>query len=143
VSSNPPFVEIFILTKNDDAITHSCLKTIAAFLNTDGGNLLIGISDSGEVVGIEQDQFPNDDKFLLHLFNVIKSSIGDYTASLIDTDIYKTEEKSVCLVNCKKSNLPVFMQFKGKEEEYFIRTGPSTTKLSPSDAHKHISNNFP
>ncbi len=29
-----------------------------------------------------------------------------------------------------------------KEEKYFIRTGPSTTKLSPSDTHKHISNNF-
>ena len=68
--------------------------------------------------------------------------MGDYTASLIDTDIYKPEEKSVCLVTCKKSNEPVFLRFKGKEEEYFIRTGPSTTKLSTNEAHKHISNNF-
>ena len=33
----------------------SALKTIAAFLNTDGGTLLIGVSDSGDIKGLEKD----------------------------------------------------------------------------------------
>jgi len=48
-------------------ITHAVLKTIAAFLNTEGGDLIIGVNDAGEVVGIEQDQFDSNDAFMRHL----------------------------------------------------------------------------
>jgi hypothetical protein len=37
------------------AIQTAITKTIAAFLNTSGGNLLIGVGDSGTVLGIEPD----------------------------------------------------------------------------------------
>ena len=36
-------------------MTHAALKTIAAFLNTEGGDLLIGVDDNREVLGIEND----------------------------------------------------------------------------------------
>ena len=51
-------------------LTHSVLKTIAAFLNTEGGDLLIGVGDDGAVTGIEQDRFENDDEFMRHLAQV-------------------------------------------------------------------------
>ena len=38
--------------KKDKAITHASLKTIAAFLNTDGGILLIGVADEGTLLGL-------------------------------------------------------------------------------------------
>jgi len=41
-------------------VTYAVLKTIAAFLNTEGGDLIIGVNDGREVVGIEQDQFENE-----------------------------------------------------------------------------------
>ena len=40
------------------------LKSVVGFLNTDGGVLLIGVNDGGEVVSIAADQFENDDKCL-------------------------------------------------------------------------------
>src|SRR2546426_5483834 len=49
--------------KDDGMVTHSVLKTIAAFLNTEGGDLLIGVKDDRSIVGIEHDQFESDDKF--------------------------------------------------------------------------------
>jgi hypothetical protein len=49
--------------KDDKGVTHAVLKTVAAFLNTEGGDLLIGVADDGSVVGIEHDQLDNDDKF--------------------------------------------------------------------------------
>src|SRR3972149_581196 len=39
--------------QDDKAVTHAILKTIAAFLNTEGGDLLIGVADDGSVRGIE------------------------------------------------------------------------------------------
>ena len=50
--------------KDDKLVTHAVLKTLAAFLNTDGGDLLIDDADDGSIVGIERDQLENDDKFM-------------------------------------------------------------------------------
>ena len=53
--------------KDPERVTHAVVKTIAAFLNTEGGDLIVGVNDVGEVVGIELDQFDSNDKFMLHL----------------------------------------------------------------------------
>jgi predicted HTH transcriptional regulator len=53
--------------QDDKAVTHAVLKTVAAFLNTEGGDLLIGVADDGSIVGIERDQLETDDKFMRHL----------------------------------------------------------------------------
>jgi hypothetical protein len=98
--------------RNDDAITHSCLKTIAAFLNTEDGHLLIGVADGGQITGIELDGFPNDDKFLLHLYNVIRQSLGEDAATLVDARIVTHEEKKFCILACHKSSTPVYMKYK-------------------------------
>ena len=54
-------------------VTHAVLKTIAAFLNTEGGDLLIGIADDGSIVGTERDQLESDDKFMRHLAQVVRT----------------------------------------------------------------------
>jgi hypothetical protein len=128
--------------KNDDEITHSCLKTIAAFLNTGGGKLLIGVSDGGNIVGIKKDGFPNNDKYQLHLYNLIKEYLGNHVASLANAEMIEVNDNYICLVKCDKSPEPVYLNFRKKEEEYFIRTGPGTTKLSTSEAHKYIIEKF-
>ena len=49
------------------------LKTIVAFLNSDGGNLLIGVADDGAIIGADVASFDNKDKMGLHLSNLIAS----------------------------------------------------------------------
>ena len=61
--------------KDDKLVTHSTLKTIAAFLNTEGGDLLIGVADDGSIVGIERDRLESDDKFMRHLAQVVRGSV--------------------------------------------------------------------
>ena len=63
--------------RKDNRVTHAALKTIAAFLNTEGGDLLIGVADDGSVVGIERDRLDNDDKFMLHLVQLVRNALGD------------------------------------------------------------------
>ena len=126
--------------QQDDAMTHSCLKTIAAFLNTYGGILFIGVDDDGCPLGLELDKFPNDDKFQLHLMNVVKQSLGDATATLVDPQIHSVNEKSICRVACSPppDRHPICLKFKKSEEEFFVRTGPGTTKLPPSQMMKYM-----
>jgi hypothetical protein len=128
--------------RNDDEMQYACMKTIAAFLNTDGGQLFIGVSDDGEIIGIEKDGFPDSDKYQLHLFALIKEYLGKPIATSVDTEMVELKGKHICLVKCKKSPKPVYLKFKNREEAYFVRTGPGTTKLSTSEAHKHITENF-
>ncbi len=63
--------------RDDKGVTHAALKTVAAFLNTDGGDLLIGVADNGSIAGIEADQLDNNDKFMRHLTQVVRNGLGD------------------------------------------------------------------
>lgn len=128
--------------KKNDAITHAALKTIAAFLNTRGGTLLLGVGDDGSAVGIEVDDFPNDDRYVLHLYGVIKASMGIDVTTLVQTQIDTFRGKKVCLVRCKASPRPVYVKQSGKDEEFFIRTGPSSERLGPSDLVTYIAERF-
>jgi hypothetical protein len=129
--------------QHDDAVTHAVLKTIAAFLNSDGGVLLIGVTDSGERLGIEADGFENDDKFLLHLHQRISSALGVAAETFVDHQIVRSADKRICKVECNPSRDPVFLSMKGNhEEEFYIRTGPATTRLGPREILKYSQEHF-
>jgi len=130
-----------LANKNDKEITYAVLKTVSAFLNSDGGTLFIGISDEGKIVGIEKDNFDSSDKFLVHLYNHLKSSFGQIIASSIKTKIHKLEEGTICEVNCPKSLEPVYLKFDYKED-FYIRSGPTSEKLQLSMVHKYIGEHF-
>jgi hypothetical protein len=129
--------------KKNPAIEHASLKTISAFLNSGGGHLLIGVEDNGAVAGIESDQFENDDKFLLHFWNLIKSAMGQEVTPYIRSSLEKTGGLTVCHVRCMRSPVPVFLRQKGFPEEFFIRTGPGSSSLGIGEAHRYISEHFP
>ena len=115
----------------DKNIELACLKTMVAFMNTEGGTLLVGVTDEGEVAGIEADMFPNEDKFLLHFNNLIKEHIGLEFSEFIAFSIKRFESGSVLVVDCGRSSHPVFLRH-GSEEEFYIRVGPGSRKLPTS-----------
>ena len=129
--------------KHDDSVTHSCLKTIAAFLNTDGGTLLIGVADDGNAIGTEQDGLANDDKYLLHLFNLIKQRMGEGAAASVKAGIVRLGDKSVCRVDCDKSLRPVYLSPKqAGDDEFYVRMGPQTSRMPAKELHAYISEHF-
>lgn len=120
----------------------SVLKTITAFLNSNGGTLLIGVSNNGEILGVEQDRFENVDKFNLHLTNLIKEKIGQKNSHLIKIQDILIEGKIVVRVVCGKSNVPVFLRLASNEEEFYIRSGPSSIQTKGSDLVEYIKRRF-
>ena len=121
----------------DKGVEKAWLKTIVAFLNTDGGTLLVGVDDAGAIVGITEDRFETEDKYRLHVNNRLKEHIGLGCAACIRYDLNDIGEKKVLVVDCKPSPQPVFLKM-GRDEEFFIRIGPGSRKLSPSEVIEYI-----
>ena len=132
--------------KDPKIVTHAVLKTIAAFLNTEGGDLLIGVADDRSIVGIGPDAFDSEDKFMLHLSHVVGSGLGDRAGTCIDPKMQVVQGKAICLVSCQRSPEPVFLKWKGTEKheggDFFVRSGPGTTKLEPDSAKEYIRTRF-
>ncbi len=123
--------------KQGKEIEFAWLKAVVAFLNSSGGILLIGVNDDGEITGIEPDNFENDDRCQLHLKNLINHHIGAEFSSFINIELVAVDGKTVVLVECAPSKEPVFLKI-GKNEEFYIRSGPSSMKLSPSKMVRYI-----
>ena len=133
--------------RKDKRITYAAVKTIAAFLNTEGGDLLLGVADDGSVMGIERDRFDSDDKFMLYLAQAVRNGLGDRAGTCIDPRIQVVDGKAVCAVSCQRSPEPVFLKWKGvpaaEGGEFFVRSGPGTVRLSPTDTEDFIRTRYP
>jgi type I restriction enzyme R subunit len=131
----------------DDKVTHAVLETIAAFLNTEGGDLLIGVSENRTVRGIEVDGFESDTQFTQYLFEVVRQALGERAITCIDPRTQVLEGKTVCLVSCQRSAEPVFLKWKGMERcpdgDFYVRNGPTTICLDPGTAQEYIQKRFP
>jgi predicted HTH transcriptional regulator len=116
-------------------------------LNTEGGDLLIGVADDGSIVGIERDQFESDDKFMLHLAQVVRNGLGDRASTCIDPKTQFVQGKTVCVVSCQRSPEPVFLSWKDMTAkpggDFFVRSGPGTVKLPVDSAGEYIRTRFP
>ncbi|HET9886484.1 MAG TPA: RNA-binding domain-containing protein, partial [bacterium] len=132
--------------QDDKIITHAALKTIAAFLNTEGGDLLIGVADDGSICGIEQDRLENDDKFMRHLAQVVRNGLGDRASTCIDPSVQLVEGKKVCVVSCQRSPEPVWLKWKGIEAsekgDFFVRSGPGSVKLGEESTAQYVRTRF-
>jgi hypothetical protein len=127
--------------EKDPRMEMSVLMTIAAFLNSHGGTLVIGMADDGNPVGIEVDKFDNEDKMYLHLVNLINGRIGPQHMMHIQPRFDDHDGTRVLAVECNKSKAPVYVK-DGNSEKFFVRTGASTTELSVSQVQEYIAQRF-
>jgi uncharacterized protein YuzE len=126
----------------DRKIEYSILKTMVAFMNSRGGTILIGVDDSGEIIGIEKDKFESKDNYSLHLTNIIKTKIGKKFFPLVSFRFTEVGDKTVLTLDCEKSKNPVFIKSQTDEEEFYIRVGPSSTQIKGSELVDYIDKNF-
>lgn len=127
--------------KKDPRMEHAILKTIAGFLNTNGGTLVIGVADDGEAVGIGEDGFANEDKFHLHLTNMINDKIGPKIMTWLNAHFEDYNGSRVMMVRCNKGAAPAYVK-EGNTDHFYIRTGPSSTALSASQIQDYIKQRF-
>ena len=117
-----------------------------AALNAEGGTLLIGVSDAGDIVGLESDYkaLPkkNRDGLENHLSMLIKTSIGLPFAKYVSVDFESVKGHDVCLVNARESHKPAYLRTGDRTEEFFVRVGNSTQPFSMSEAEEYIASHW-
>ena len=110
-----------------------CIKTIAGFMNAEGGELLIGIKDHPiEITGIEKELeilYESEDEIKRQITDFIESLIEPQFSNLIDLDIIEIEEKKIIQILCKKASKPILVKADGIYKDFWKRSGPSTRKL--------------
>jgi predicted HTH transcriptional regulator len=128
-------------SQHDPKIELAVLKTIAGFLNTQGGTLVIGVADDGTPVGVEPDGFPNEDKLALHLVSLLKERVGGQHASTVHLRFDEHDGSRVLLVDCTKSKTPAFVK-DGSTERFYVRYGPSTQELTGATMQEFMKQRF-
>ena len=127
--------------KNEDWIRQASLKTIAAFLNSDGGTLIIGVADDGSPVGIDKETFLNEDKRKLQISNLVRDRMGKTVMNNVNLRSVEYKGVGVLAVICSRSDRAIFC-IENKEECFYIRSGPSNIALKPSEQDEYTSRRF-
>lgn len=132
----------------DKDLEYDIARTIAAFMNTDGGVLIIGVGDKPrKLLGIEKDfttlkkRKQDRDGFLNFLYEILSKYLNIPILSLIEVRFDKVALREFCKIKASKSPGPVFIQRFGKNE-FHIRSGNRTQKLDPKDFFEYLKSHW-
>jgi hypothetical protein len=129
----------------DKTMEQVILKTIAAFWNAEGGTLLIGVEDSGNIYGLDADYKTlgnkgNRDGFELFLTDLLLKDQPELRGYL-QVSFHSVEGKDVCRVVARAASKPVYVEIAGVEK-FFARVNNSTRELSIKQAHDYIKDHW-
>jgi len=131
----------FIQNKVNKSLEKVIIKTIAGFLNSEGGTLLIGVSDDGNIIGIEKDldtlKKRDIDELQQLIINLISSYLGVEFSAYTKINFEKVEGKNVCMVQVDNSPQKVFVK-EQNTKEFYVRAGNTTRLLNSEETHNYI-----
>ena len=121
-------------------------KTIAGFMNANGGTLYIGVMDNGYICGIEGDYShlndgdddysykENDDGYLQVITNSICKILGRTAGRLVSMSIEQEDDRKYCVIEIKKASLPIW--FTGNK--LFVRMITTNRKLNGDEITQFV-----
>lgn len=127
------------------------IKTVAAFANTHGGTLLIGVDNKGQVLGLEQDYLSlgggDRDKFELHIRNLLNQQFGAaFVTGKVEINFHQVDEKDVCQIETSPAKEPLIMKAKDKNgqisEKFYARNGNQSQEIPMSEMNAYIKERF-
>lgn len=129
---NPPIKQVLTAVegktlefKRNLSSPRNILKTLVAFANSAGGQLLIGVDDDRQIIGVER---PLDEEE--RLCNLIADSISPHLVP--NVEIMTHEGKSLLLVETfPSSSRPHYLKNEGHEKGVYVRLGSSNRQASP------------
>lgn len=144
------FKETFLYDVHRDQankdLKSTVVKEIAAFANSGGGVVIIGVDDHNHrAVGIERDlklMKDGKDSFELQLNREISNRLGKMMATAYTHETFEeVDGKTLCVVWVDDSPDPVY--FEGDDgEKFYARSGSSSEPLGIQDANQYIARNW-
>jgi len=130
----------------DPDLEFNCMKSVCAFLNADGGDLLIGVNDRNRVVGLKHDYKTftknNRDAFENYLVNQISQKIGNRYLQYVNVTFPQAYGKEICRVNVKPSNEPAFLFHSGRQY-FYVRAGNGSRPFNIQDSARYMFEKWP
>ncbi len=125
--------------QRDDKIELVIAKTVAAFGNGRGGDLLIGVEDDGHPRGLDDDlkfmKAPDLDRYELWLRDPLTKTLGTSATAGVEVTFPRLQGQPVCHVRVAASSRPVFLSpGKGQPVQMWVRVGNSTRQLGVDEA---------
>ena len=132
--------------KNKD-LEQVIAKTISAFMNTEGGLLVIGIDDNKNVLGIKNDlsllKKQDEDGFRQKITEIINNFMKKDLGQLVQCVFEEKETEKIALVHVKPSvDEPTWVKI-NDDPQFYIRTSNSTQKLNMVEALQYIKKHWP
>lgn len=130
------------------------LKNLAAFANTEGGEILIGVDDDKNIIGLENTDYltlkdgNKIDHFRLMFDELIQNNFGNnFHKKLEDFKFYNYKGNTVCRIIVKgKDDKPVYIKKSPKKgqsyEAFFIRGQASARELKGEEKEKYIESHW-
>ena len=128
------------------------IKTVAAFANSqEGGTLLIGVSDAGEAVGLDQDFSAlgdaDRDRFELHLRNLFGEAFGQsFTSRKLRISFPQVEDVEICQIDIRPADHAVIVEAKDKNgvkvQRLYVRSGNSSPEMPLNEVQAFLSQRF-
>jgi tetratricopeptide (TPR) repeat protein len=131
-------------------------KTIAGFLNTEGGNLVIGIKENkggqeNEIIGVESEFSQLKDhctdgyrRMLIDeiIRKYLPAEIFHHLGNHIRIHFMKVEEHTLCWLEVKKADDAVFIKIQD-DEFFFIRIDAETRQIADKALVNYVRKRFP
>jgi predicted HTH transcriptional regulator len=133
----------------NEALKFSVIKTVAAFLNFNGGTLLIGVDDDRKAVGLKGDysQFKKSDSrdaFENWLTTQFVEQFGKPASLLYSVTFHQVEGQDVSRIEVQPSPAAVYVDEKGgKPVQLYIRTGNATRALDTREIIEYSRDRWP
>ncbi len=134
--------------QRDPKIELVVAKTIAGFLNAEGGTLLIGVDDDGRAVGLDADlslmKGPDLDRYELWLTDLLERCLGKPAVANVKINFERVDAADLCRVDVKPAPAPVYLDEPGgnREADMYVRMGNSTRKLLTDEAVEYITHHW-
>jgi hypothetical protein len=132
--------------KVNRALEGVILKTLAGYMNGDGGTLLIGVADDGSIVGLADDyktlKKPDRDGFEQALMTAVATKLGGDACHSVQTVFHSLSDKDVCRVIVAPTQRPIYVK-DGDSPRLYVRTGVSTRELNVQEAVNYTAERWP
>lgn len=120
------------------------VTAVQGFLNSDGGRLVIGVSNKKEILGIENDlKILGDwDKFQLAIQDALRNNADKPITEFISIKKVRKNGKELCVITSKPYPKPVFFIEGKNQDALYIRDGNRTIKLTTKQAFDYITSHW-
>lgn len=128
-------------------VRDSFLKVVISFFNSGGGTIFVGVSDEGQILGIELDikaAGGTTDKLTLQVQAALNSAVGRVHASTVSISFPRVDNERVLQCAVPASREPVWPErtVAGKSDVLFVRQNANTQSLAGNDIVEYLKANF-